>query len=219
MMKDFEDIIIPTYIINLKTRKDRLESIQKEFEGRKEFDVQIIEACEHRKGNIGLWKSILNIIRSAQSNDDDVILIVEDDHVFTNSYNKNIFISNIIDAHNQGADILLGGIGGGSKYVVPITENRFWVDHFWCTQFVIVYKKFFQEILDVDFGDEDGADNVLSKLTLNKMVLYPFISVQKNFGYSDVPNINNNEDDIETFFKKAEKELLFYHKKYIEFIK
>ncbi len=218
-MSDFEDIIIPTYIINLKTRKDRLESIQKEFKGRKEFDVRIIEACEHEKGNIGLWKSILKIIRIAQANDDDVILIVEDDHIFTESYHKNNLISNIIDSHAQGADILLGGIGGGAKYVVPITKNRFWIDHFWCTQFVIVYKKFFQEILDVDFGKDDGADNVLSRLTLNKMVFYPFISVQKNFGYSDVPNINNNEDDIETFFKKAEKELSFYHKKYIEFTK
>lgn len=219
MNEQFEDIIIPTYIINLKKREDRLTSVLKEFDGKDEFDIHIIEACEHQNGNVGLWESIVKIIKIAQTNEDDVILLIEDDHVFTDTYSKEYFISNIIDAHANGADLLLGGIGGGFNYVVPITENRFWINHFWCTQFVVIYQKFYEQILNVKFGDEDGADNVLSELTLNKMVMYPFISVQKGFGYSDIQNLNNNEDDIETCFKNADKELSFYHRKYLELIK
>jgi hypothetical protein len=219
MNEQFEDIIIPTYIINLKKREDRLNSILKEFDGKNEFDIHIIEACEHQNGNVGLWESIVKTIKLAQTNGDDVILLIEDDHVFTDIYSKEYLISNIIDANANGADLLLGGIGGGFDYVIPITENRFWINHFWCTQFVVIYQKFYAEILNVEFCDEDGADNVLSKLTLNKMVIYPFISVQKGFGYSDIQNLNNNEDDIETCFKKADKELSFYHHKYKEFIK
>lgn len=219
MNESYENIIIPTYIINLKKREDRLKSVLKEFEGKDEFDIHIVEACEHQFGNVGLWQSIVKIIELAQANDDDVILLVEDDHVFTDMYSKEYLISNIINANSNGADLLLGGIGGGFEYVVPITENRFWINHFWCTQFVVIYQKFFNEILNVEFGDEDGADNVLSALTLNKMVMYPFISVQKGFGYSDIQNLNKEEYNIETFFTKAQKELLFYYHKYNELIK
>lgn len=54
----FSEIMIPTYIINLKHREDRRESVLKEFEGRPEFGCQIVEACMHEKGNVGLWESI-----------------------------------------------------------------------------------------------------------------------------------------------------------------
>jgi len=49
---------IPTYIINLKKRTDRLEHIRKEFAHRDEFNITIFEAFEHVTGAIGLWKSI-----------------------------------------------------------------------------------------------------------------------------------------------------------------
>lgn len=78
----------------------------------------------------------------------------------------------------QGVDILSGGVGGFG-YAVPIAKNRYWVDWFWCTQFIVVYKKFFQKILDYEFKDTDTADGVISMLSNNLMTLYPFISKQK----------------------------------------
>jgi hypothetical protein len=204
---------IPTYIINLKNRQDRLISVLEQFKNKKEFDVNVIEACENSKGNVGLWQSIIKIINLAIEFENDVILIVEDDHIFTEKYNKKKLFRNIFDAHAQGADLLLGGIGGGFKYIVPIADQRFWIDHFWCTQFMIIYKKFYHPILNVNFSSNDAADNVISNLTINKMVIHPFISVQKDFGYSDIPNLFNNEKSIEMYFNEADQELNKYQKK------
>lgn len=204
------NISIPTYIINLKSRKDRLKHIQNEFKNRSEFDIEIIEAIQHEIGAVGLWLSFQKVIKKAVKNDDDVILFVEDDHIFTKNYNWDFLLQSIIDANKQGVDILLGGIGGGFKNVVPITKNRFWIDHFWCTQFTIVYKRFYDKILTANFQEKDTLDDFLSNLTTNKMTLYPFISRQKAFGYSDVTESNNKKETISEYFKKSEAILKVY---------
>lgn len=57
--------------------------ILKQFEDKSEFNTSIIEACIDIKGNIGLWNSILKIIRIAVDNKEDFIILCEDDHTFT----------------------------------------------------------------------------------------------------------------------------------------
>ena len=187
----FEDIILPTYIINLPERKDRREHIIRQFNGKKEFDVTIIEACRNNIGAVGLWLSIRKIIEKAIDNDDDLVIICEDDHEFTDHYTPNKLLKNIIESHIQGADLLSGGIGGGFTHALRISSERFWINHFFCTQFIVIYKKFYQKILDEPFDLSVTADNLLSELTSNKMVLFPFISIQRDFGYSDVTDGHN----------------------------
>lgn len=182
---DFEQVTIPTYIINLPERTERLEYILNEFSGKPEFDIKVIPACKHEIGALGLWLSIRKIIELAISCDDDIIIICEDDHQFTSNYSKEYLISNILESHEQGACILSGGTGG-FRNVIPITPNRYWVKHCLSTQFVIIFKRFFQQILDEPFDEKIVADLTYSKMTSNIMVLYPFISIQKNFGYSDI---------------------------------
>ncbi|GEN78027.1 glycosyl transferase [Chryseobacterium hagamense] len=216
-MNDHNELCIATYIINLKERTDRRSHIASEFSDKEEFDVKILQACTHDSGNIGLWKSFRKVIETADKEDEDVILFVEDDHYFTEYYDKDSFFQNIVEAYQQGADILSGGIGGGFKYIVPITENRFWVNHFWCTQFMVIYKKFFSVVLTADFGSDDTLDNFLSTLTTNKMVLFPFFSRQKDFGYSDVTAENNIQGSITNYFDSAEAVLLTYQKQFKKF--
>lgn len=204
------NISIPTYVINLKSRQDRLKHIQSEFKNKSEFDITIIEAIQHEIGAVGLWKSFQEIIKIAIENDDDVIIFVEDDHCFTNSYDWKFLLSNIIEANKQGVDILLGGIMGGFKNVAPITKNRFWIDHFWGTQFTIIYKRFYEKILTAYFSEKDTLDDFLSEITTNKMVLYPFISIQKEFGYSDITKHNNTQRNVTEYFKKSSEILKIY---------
>ena len=70
----YQNIIIPAYVINLPERKDRLAHIQQQFLGKSEFDVTIMEACKHSIGAVGLWKSILKVIKIGVANEDDVII-------------------------------------------------------------------------------------------------------------------------------------------------
>ena len=206
-MDSYENIIIPTYVINLLERKDRLLHIQHQFEGKNEFDVTIIEACKHTIGAVGLWESILKIIKIAISNDDDVIIICEDDHEFTKGYSKEYLLDNIIEAANQGAEVFSGGIANFFQ-AVPVSENRLWIDSFWCTQFIIVYKSLFKKILEEPFDETVTADGKLSEIISHKMTLFPFVSRQKNFGYSDVTRINQQQEDFLTNgFAESEKRL------------
>jgi len=218
MNNTFDDVQIPTYVINLKERIDRLEHIRQQFANKPEFDVHIVEASEHPIGAVGLWNSIVKVINIAIENEDDVIIICEDDHIFTKYYSKEYLVENILEAAGQGAKLLSGGIGGFSN-AVPISKNRFWIDSFWCTQFIVLYRSFFQKILEVSFGESDTADGIMSELTSNKMVLYPFISIQRDFGYSDVTRSNNEEKGrIIQHFHDADTNMSIYQKVYEKYI-
>ena len=201
------DITIPTYIINLKERPDRLKYVLSQFDGKPEFDIHIVEAYKHTIGAVGLWESIVNIVKEAINEDDDVIIICEDDHTFTADYRRDEFIHHVIVASEQGADILSGGIGGfGNAY--PVGFKRYWVDWLWCTQFIVIYRPFFQAIVNEPFGNEDTADGKISEISSNKMTIFPFISIQHDFGYSDVTRENNEvSGKITEYFRVADKRL------------
>jgi len=188
--EEYENIAIPTYIINAADRPDQLQQIRQQFEHRNEFDLRIIEACQHTNEALGLWNSIIKVVNLAIQNDDDVIIICADDHEFSAHYHKAYLLKNIIEAHQQGINLLLGGIDSFQQ-VVPLTKNRVWIDTFRGTQFMVIYQPFFQTILEEPFSDNDTVDGKFSEMTSNKMMWYPSISVQKDFGYSDVTKSND----------------------------
>ncbi|TWF39954.1 glycosyl transferase family 25 [Chitinophaga polysaccharea] len=211
---DFDNIILPAYVINIKERTDRYQHIQEQFSGKSEFDLHIFEACRGENGAVGLWNSMVAIINLAIQRDEDVILLCEDDHTFTSSYSKTYLFKNIIEAHQQGALVLSGGIGG-FNHAVPLSPNRYWIDSFWCTQFLVLYRPVFKKILDINFQSTDTADGVFSGITSHKMVLYPFVSVQTDFGYSDITPRNHNERSLITeYFKRTEARLDKYNSIY-----
>ena len=181
---EYEDLIIPVYAINAYGNKAGLAHIREQFKYKKEFDLNIVEAGEQRISQSGLWGSIVRIITLAVENKDDVIIICEDDHEFTDSYSKEYLFQNIIEANEQGVNVLTGGVTGFS-HIVPVTQNRYWVDFFGCTKFIIIYKSIFKQILSECFCEDDIVDIKLSELSSNKMILHPFICGQKEF--SDVP--------------------------------
>ncbi len=190
---------IPTYIINLKERTDRRKHIVNEFKGRPEFDITMIDACTHEVGAVGLWDSILKVIDIATERNEDTIIICEDDHQFTEHYTKDYLFENCIEAFEKGVDIFLGGIGG-CTYAVPVAKNRFWIERFICTQFTILQKDFFPLIRNDQFNLSSTTDGKFSTLTINKMVIFPFVSNQKEFGYSDISK-DENRQPIDTIFE------------------
>lgn len=207
LLDDEEEFYIPVYAINVKEREDRRDHIVKEFENKPEFQFNLIEACKHPKGTIGLWNSMVNIVKLAKEKEEDVIIICEDDHYFTENYSCKLLFKEIREAYMQGAEVLSGGIGGFGQ-AIPVGYKRYWVDWFWCTQFIVVYASFFDKILSYEFKEDDTADDVMSVLTNNKMVIYPFISEQKDFGYSDVTRSNmDNQGRIREHFAWANAKL------------
>ena len=214
---DYHQIVIPVYIINLPERTERLDHIKKEFEGKKEFAPIIVEASKHKIGAVGLWNSIVKVINLAIENDDDVIIICEDDHQFTENYTKEFLLKNILEAHNQGAAVLSCGACDFGQ-VVPLSANRYWVNPLTGTQFIVVYKNLFQEILKYEFNDMDTADGVISGLSTSIMLLCPFVSVQKDFGYSDITREHNEQKGlVSVMFDVTEKRLQEVRAAYINY--
>lgn len=201
-----EHITIPTYVINLPERPDRKEHVQKQFEGRNEFEVTIVAACQHEIDAVGLWQTVRNIVQKAIDNKDDVIIICEDGHEFTSAYSKEVLLKNIIEAHQHGADILLGGISHFDK-ALYISDNMFWINLFRGNQFVVIYNKLFQEILNEPFDTTVNAAGLLSEITSNKIVMFPFFSTQKFFDMPDVSLINKSEDVFGEVFNDPFKRL------------
>ena len=199
-----EDIALPTYIINLPNRTDRKRHIEIQFAERKEFDLHFVNACIHSRGNVGLWQSICKIIKKADMDGEDVILICEDDHTFTPNYNRSLFLKQVWEAGLMGTDMLSGGIGGFGN-LAPVRNGLFWVDWLWCTQFIVIYRRAFSKILNAKFNDTDVADEFLSRILTNKLITLPFISIQRDFGYSDVTIANNRKGEITRYFEKSKE--------------
>lgn len=205
------DYFIPVYAINLKSRPDRRKHIEEQFKGRAELDLHIIEAVKDTNGRVGLWKSMVKVIKKAIANNDDIIIICEDDHAFTEAYTKEYLMANIIGAEEQQAELLSGGIGGFG-HAVPVAGNRYWIDWFWCTQFIVLFKPLFKKILAYQFRNNDTADGVLSALATSKMTLYPFLSIQTDFGYSDVTVSNDRcKGLISRHFQETDRRLRMIH--------
>ena len=211
MTISIDDFYLSVYVINLKERIERRKHIEEQFHGKPEFELTWIEAVEHPIGAVGLWQSMVKAVRMAEANEDDIMIICEDDHTFTSAYSKKYLLTNIIQANEQGSELLSGGIGGFGA-AVPVSTNRYWVDWFWCTQFIVIFKPLFQKILAYKFKDTDTADGVLSAIAKDKMTVYPFISIQKDFGYSDVTRSNNEISGMITnHFRQTDVRLSLIH--------
>ncbi len=194
--------IISTYIINLKKRIDRKENILKEFSGREEYTFQIVDAFEHPIGAFGLWTTIKYILRNLVDCEKDFIIICEDDHQFTKFYSKERLFKAIASAKNKNADILLGGVSWVGQ-CIEADESIFWIKKFTGLQFTVIFKKFIEVILTASFTEKEDADFKISSLTDKKYLMYPFISNQKEFGYSDITFSNNKDGHVTNLFDRS----------------
>ncbi|TKC56557.1 glycosyl transferase [Pedobacter hiemivivus] len=179
----YDDILIPTYVLNLK-KTNKLDQILNPFKMNPEFDVKIITENSEGSKEACLWKGIVTATKTAITEESDMFIVCNKEHRFSNKYSKEYLFENIVKANDQGATLLFGYIDNFG-HAVPLTESRFWISSFLSTQFIVVYKKIFMDILNYKFNKLDIVDEVFSSLTSHKMVLYPFISRKKNLVNSD----------------------------------
>ena len=180
-----DNIAIPTYVINLLEQKERKDHILRQFQDKPEFAINIIEGCKNKSVNMGLWLSLRKIIEIALKNDDDVIVICKDNHEFTEHYSKDLMLTAVLQSHVLGVGYLTFGTTQFG-FCVPVTQNLFWTNRCSYFQLVVVFKIMFRKILDEDFNEEVDPDVLLSQLTSNKMIAYPFLSKHLEFEIIDI---------------------------------
>lgn len=181
---------IKTYIISNKDRRpDRYADVTEQFSNRSEFDVQVTQ-CVFLDDNrrYGLWLSMMNCIADAKENGYDKCILVEDDAYFTDYYNENTFLKCVNYCENNGYDILHGGIYGTSNPIRNTDLPDLWdISWCWSTHFIVIYKDCYDQLLSYNFDlVHDVEDGVLNKLHLKRAVMYPFMVIQKEYGYTDI---------------------------------
>ena len=113
----------------MKERVERKQHIIKEFDNKEEFELNLVEASVHPIGAVGLWNSMIKIIKMAKEKGEDIIVICEDDHYFTENYSPKLLFKEVTEAYIQGAEVLSGGIGGFGQ-AIPAGYHRYKVDWF-----------------------------------------------------------------------------------------
>lgn len=88
-------------------------------------------------------------------------------------------------------EILTGGTDDAAL-VIPITKKLFWVGEFSSTQFLVFFKNVFQKIIDEPVDENVPVAERLSEIASNKMIFYPFISIQQKIEYSDVTSVSDH---------------------------
>ncbi|MFJ1366956.1 hypothetical protein ACILDU_11020 [Capnocytophaga canimorsus] len=195
---------IKTFAINVPKRKDRRKHIASVFSEHNIFDFQVVKCVPHKRGNVSLWLTIKQVIEGNKN--EPYIIICEDDHYFTADFSEEKLLEYIEKAQNLEADILNGGVSW-FDVAVQINTDFFWLKTFNGTQFMVVFKKFFEKITTASFNEKDSADFKISSLSENIFTFVPFISKQKEFGYSDVTIFNNEKGKVERLFAKTSERL------------
>ena len=197
---------INVFAVNLVYRTDRKEHIISQFTNKPEFSLTVVPAIEHKIGAYGLWQTVQKIVRGEVEKQSEYFILCEDDHTFTKQYSIDFLNQSISHANALGADMLSGGYSWFGN-TIQVSKHLFWTDQFNGMQFTVVFHKFYQAILDANFGESVVTDISLSCITNNKFVIYPYISTQKEFGYSDVTSMNNEKGYVEGIFDHSAHKL------------
>jgi len=202
---------IHVYIPNLEERIERKDSIIRQFKMKSEFLLTIVPAIRNQIGAWGLWQTFIKIVEEEYRNGSDFFIFCEDDHIFTRNYCLQYLQENITAANARGADLLSGGVSW-LQDAIQCTEHLFWIRAFNGLQFTVIYKRFYKKILNSNLHEGYVTDFYLSTLSDNKFVIYPFISRQREFGYSDVTDTNNEKGYINKLFRNTDKSLYILNK-------
>ncbi|MDY3943121.1 MAG: glycosyl transferase [Alloprevotella sp.] len=198
--------MIQVYCPNLSERSDRKASITQEFLGKSNYLLNIIPAISHETGGIGLWQTFSMILKKEEVKHSPFFIFCEDDHIFTDHYSIYDLESAILQADSLGADVLLGGVSW-MEHPIQISDHLFWLEKFNGMQFTVIFQRFYNLLLVKEEEYITPLDFKISELSDNIMVIYPFISKQREFGYSDVTRGNEVEGHVDSLFSKTSQRL------------
>jgi GR25 family glycosyltransferase involved in LPS biosynthesis len=192
------------YVINLKERKDRLNHILNEFNN---YNLNIIESIKDNEGWKGCFKSHKKCIEIAILKKLDFIIVLEDDCIKTEYFDKNII--NIIEYLKQNMNrwnIFLGGVTcveNSLNYEFMNKEkNLIYIKKGKTSHFTIYNSNCYDTIIKMKINIPIDKKWYSKKLKIVSFI--PFIATQKE----DYSNIENRIVNYNSRFNQSEKILL-----------
>ncbi|MEX2566789.1 MAG: hypothetical protein WD431_12660, partial [Cyclobacteriaceae bacterium] len=121
------------------------------------------------------WMTLQKIVQQATDDGDDVIIVCDEDHLFTKSYSRECLIRHIVQGHQLDTRILCGGIDDFDT-AIPLTQDKFWVRAFKSCSFIVLYQSVFDRILKEPLSNDSTIESLYREITSNKLVMFPFIT-------------------------------------------
>jgi len=213
------------YLINLDSRKDRLEIVTNHFKNHlnliRTSAVYITDDIKNKKypntkltnGQIGCGLSHINIVKYALKTNLPTVLILEDDCKPTEYFSNWFPIKNWLDSNLDKWDVF---IGGNCKYywhsntkkdtIKPIcslnNDIKLYYTKIMCFQFLYINSRAYNKFIkwggnNIDkHGSDDGIDNWPDKLNMLTISCTPFIAIQE-IGESDIKGASTGPGTFE----------------------
>lgn len=175
---DFQSL--PKLVINLPSRRDRLENVKKQLSG---YDYTIIDGVIDTKPLLGIARAHLNCIEYAKSNNWREVLIMEDDLVLRPNFET--YLNHALYNMPNDWEILLGGVYNKKGL---INYNEWWdrIGEFRGLHFYIVNQSAYDKILNYNFAEMQHIDAWMNRhgKGLKSYVTKKYIATQLA-GFSD----------------------------------
>lgn len=187
----------PIYVIHDQRRADRAKLLHQELEaqGLHVDDIHMMPAVYRENPADGIAEAHKACIRHCMGTNEPFAIIMEDDVQFTCGGAFRYFLDTAMQAPT--GDLFMGGC-----YTVrnmrQVADNVVRLDGFSSTHLYIVYRSFFQRLLEAEPGVH--LDQWLSKSGAVIHACYPFAARQYN-GFSDNVKKEVNYDHLIKGFK------------------
>lgn len=161
-IKTFAD----NFYINTFCFYNNRKNCQKYFSKKKEFRISWIQFSTQSKIN---QKNLNSILTRSIQDEDEVIIMCLDNYRFKANYSKYNLFKYILMAHFYQADILFVG-GSKIDYMCKVQEELYWVNNIKGSNFIVLYRKFFYKILDIDLISLINFPEIISNLSQDKLI-------------------------------------------------
>ena len=182
------------YYINLDKRKDRMEYSEKNF---KKLNIQAkrfsaIYGARGKEARMACKNSHLSIIKQSRKNKDKNVLILEDDCLFVNNFEKHLEAFNTIKDWDM---IFLGHCFSSKK--AKVQSNLFTMNKIFCTHAYAVNCTGYNKLIKYLENSEQAIDHIYNSLLDSDIKIYAICPslVSQAPNKSDIgegPNNSNN---------------------------
>ena len=188
---------LPVCLINLPERTERLRLAKEELSRffNPDKQIHVISGCRKKTSQEGIAQAHLDCVSFAKENNWPVVIITEDDLLFT-SDNSRTYADQCFSDVPEDYDILLSGVYHGS---LTNSNKQHWakLHNFCALHFYIVNERAYDKILNFDFRLH--IDRWMGS-HLNCFVTKKFWCIQRN-GWSDNVKREVNYDSYLTSYK------------------
>lgn len=148
------------------------KNVLREFSDKKEFNIEWIKSAHLLHG---IDEECLNsIVNKSLKDEDDFIIICFENHRFKDNYNFVNLLKYIYMANIHKADILFGN-GDEIDFMCEIQDELCWVNSVKGANFIILFRFFFDKLLDLNLNNEIDFSEQISTLSVNKFIISSFI--------------------------------------------